>query len=122
MKNRFLRDSFRHAFRGIYQGFKTEQNFRIEVAAGIFFLLLGVYFSITPKEWLVLVMVIGFVLVAELLNTAIEYTVDMVCKGQYHELAKYAKDIAAGATLIASIAASIVGLIMFLPYVLALIN
>jgi undecaprenol kinase len=80
--------------------------------------LMGVLLKLTMTEWLVLVLTIGFVIVAELLNTAIEYTVDMVCGKTYNELAKYSKDIAAGATLIAAIIAAIIGCIIFIPKIL----
>ncbi len=121
MKNRNLQESFSHATNGIIQAFKTENNIKRHTLAGVLAILFGVYFHVTVTEWLVIVIVIGFVIVAELLNTAIEYTVDMVCGNTYNELAKYSKDIAAGATLVAAICASIAGAIIFLPKFLALL-
>ncbi len=116
MKNRYLKDSFKHASHGIYQGIKTERNLKTEAIIGAIVLMVALMLKVKPSEWAVLLLTIGFVLVTELLNTAIEYTVDMVCGDQYHELAKYAKDIAAGATLLASLTAVAVGLFIFIPH------
>ncbi len=77
--------------------------------------MLGILLKISMVEWLIIIVTIGFVVVTELLNTAIEYTVDLVCGNTYNELAKYSKDIAAGATLVAAIIAVIVGGVVFLP-------
>ncbi|VDN46102.1 undecaprenol kinase [Petrocella atlantisensis] len=118
MKNRNLRSSFSHAFNGIIQAFKTERNVKLHTMFGLLAILFGVYFRISVLEWLIVVLTIGFVIVAELLNTAIEYTVDMVCGKTYNELAKYSKDIAAGATLVAAIVAMIIGAIIFIPKII----
>ena len=72
-------------------------------------------------EWLILILTIGFVIVTELLNTAIEYTVDLVCGNTYNELAKYSKDIAAGATLVASLIAIIIGCVLYIPKLMTFI-
>jgi len=115
MKNRNLNQSFVHAGHGILQAFKTETNIKLHTLAGILATLAGILLEISRVEWILLIMMIGFVVVVELLNTAIEYTVDMVCGDTYNELAKYSKDIAAGATLLAAVTALIVGLIIFMP-------
>ena len=121
MKNRRLKDSFRNAFRGIYQAFKTESNLKRHTAFALAAILGALLLSFDLTEWLILIIVIVSVLVTEILNTAVEYTIDMVCGNTYHETAKYAKDIAAGATLIAAIGAVICGVILYLPKLLALI-
>ncbi len=115
MKNRHLTDSFRCAFRGIFQAFKTERNFKLHVFAMAIVMLLAWYFNLSQEEYLVLIITVIIVIITELLNTAIEYTVDLACGNSYNDLAKYAKDIAAGATLIAAIGAVIIGCIIFLP-------
>lgn len=74
----------------------------------------GAAFAISPAEWTVLALAIGIVLTAELLNTAIEAAVDLVTT-EYAEQARIAKDAAAGAVLIASVAAVVVGAVMFGP-------
>lgn len=120
MKNRHLTDSFRCAFRGIFQAFKTERNFKLHVLAMAIVMLLAWYFKLSQQEYLVLIITVMIVIITELLNTAIEYTVDLACGNRYSELAKYAKDIAAGATLIAAMGAVIIGCIIFLPRIVLL--
>jgi diacylglycerol kinase len=115
MKNRHLMDSFKCAFKGISQAFKTERNFKLHVLAMIIVLLLAWYLNFTESEYIILVIAIVIVMVTELLNTAVEYTVDLVCGDKYNELGKYAKDIAAGATLLAAFGALIIGCILFIP-------
>ena len=122
MKNRNLNESFSHAFNGIVQAFKTENNIKRHTLAAALMVLAAVILDISTMEWIITILLIGFVVVAELLNTAIEYTVDMVCGDTYNELAKYSKDIAAGATLVAAVIAVIVGLVIYLPKVIDYIS
>lgn len=122
MKNRNLNESFSHAFSGIVQAFKTENNIKRHTLAAALTILAAVILDISTMEWIITLLLIGFVVVAELLNTAIEYTVDMVCGDTYNELAKYSKDIAAGATLVAAITAVIAGLVIYLPKVIDYIS
>lgn len=83
----------------------------------VFVLVAGFYFNITHTEWLVLILTIGLVITMELTNTAIEEIVDSFVDG-IHPSAKKAKDVAAGAVLLATIMAVAVGIIIFLPYIL----
>ena len=115
MKNRDLNQSFSHAFNGIVQAYKTENNIKRHTLMGALVTLAGVVLEISLIEWVIVIVLVGFVFVAELLNTAIEYTVDMVCGDTYNELAKYSKDIAAGATLVAAITAALAGAVIFVP-------
>jgi diacylglycerol kinase len=121
MKNRNLRSSFSHATNGIVQAFRTERNIKLHCMFATLASLAGVLLKISYMEWLVLILTIGFVIVTELLNTAIEYTVDMVCGKTYNELAKYSKDIAAGATLVAAGIAAIIGGFIFIPKLLSML-
>lgn len=73
--------------------------------------------NITAVEWLFIITAVFLVLITETLNSAIEYTVDLIT-GDYHILARYAKDIAAAAVLLASIYAVIAGMVILLPYLL----
>lgn len=118
MKNRHLTDSFRCAFRGIFQALKTEKNFKLHLLAMIIVMLMAWYFQLSTGEYLVLIITVLLVIITELLNTAIEYTVDLVCGNRYSELAKYAKDIAAGATLLAALGSVVIGCIIFLPKII----
>ena len=107
-------DSFACAFRGIAALLKSEVHTRIHLAATVAVLGLGWWFAITPGEWMAVVLAIGLVWVAEALNTAIEYVADLAHPDEHPEVKKL-KDLAAAAVLFASIAALVVGLIVFLP-------
>jgi diacylglycerol kinase len=107
-------DSFACAFRGIAALLKSEVHARIHLGATVAVLGLGWWFVITPGEWIAVVLAIGLVWVAEALNTAIEYVADLAHPDEHPEVKKL-KDLAAAAVLFASIAALVVGLIVFLP-------
>lgn len=112
--------SFENAFYGLKVFLKTTHNSWIQIILALVVIWLGFVFDISQTEWMFLVLSIGFVLTAEAFNTALEFDIDLTSP-EYHEFAKYTKDVAAGAVLIASITASIVGLIIFLPKFLAIL-
>ncbi|MGD9475825.1 MAG: diacylglycerol kinase family protein [Eubacteriaceae bacterium] len=116
---RKLKKSFTFAIQGIIYTLKTQQNMRIHFLVGAMAVIAGFVFKISTPEWLALVIVICFVLILEILNTAIETLVDLYTE-EYHHLAKVAKDTAAGAVLIAAIMSICVGLIIFVPKLIAL--
>ncbi|MBM4401679.1 MAG: diacylglycerol kinase family protein [Candidatus Cloacimonetes bacterium] len=107
--------SFHFAVNGLFTTLRTQSNIWVQIPIAILAILAGFYFAITPTEWLILILTIAAVLSAELLNTAFEITLNYLTK-EYHLDVKAAKDIAAGAVLIASLASVVVGLIIFLPY------
>lgn len=90
---------------------------RIHLSLGLLVILAGVFFSISRMEWLFVLLCIAGMFTLELLNTAIEKTVDLVTD-EYHPLAKVAKDLAAGAVLVYTVYSIIVGMIVFLPKVI----
>lgn len=90
---------------------------RIHFGVGILAVAFGFVFKIENYEWIALVIVIGFVFILEIINTAIETLVDLYTE-EYHHLAKVAKDTAAGAVMIAAIMSVCVGLIIFLPKII----
>jgi len=106
--------SFAHAGRGILLLCLTQWNFRIHLIAALVAVSLGFYFQISAIEWVALAAVIGLVLCAEALNTAIERVVDLL-EPDHHPVARDAKDLAAAAVLIASICAAIIGVLLFGP-------
>lgn len=108
--------SFKYALEGIATAFKDQPNLKFQLCIGLLVISLGYYFSVSSIEWLILILTIGFVLTFELTNTAIEEIVDSFTD-QVHPAAKKAKDVGAGAVLIASITAVVIGLIIFLPYI-----
>lgn len=114
LRKRFIK-SFMCAGRGLRYAWKHEQNFRIEIAAAVAALLAGFALGINRWEWTVLVLVISFVLMLELSNSSIEALADLV-KPRLHEYVELIKDVMAGAVLVVSAAAAVIGLIIFLPH------
>ncbi len=110
--------SFKYAFAGIGHFAKSEPNAIIHLLAAITVIALGYFYSISTTEWCLVIFAIGMVLGAEAFNTAIEYLTDLVSP-DYNELAGKAKDVAAAAVLIMAITAAIIGVIIFLPKILA---
>lgn len=108
-------NSFKYATSGIKTTFKDQPNLIIHVIIAINVVIAGWFFNVSRTEWLVLVLTVGVVLTVELTNTAIEEVVNSFTD-QVHPAAKKAKDVAAGAVLIASVMAIIIGLVIFLPY------
>lgn len=106
--------SFSFAFEGIKTEFKKGRNFRIQIFMGLLAMVLGIILEIPSYEWFDLIIVIASVLILELINTAVESIVDMVSP-EIHPKAKIAKDVSAGAVLVASIAAAFVGALLFIP-------
>ena len=111
--NRNFFDAFANALNGIKYCIKTQRNIRIQILATIIVMIAGAILQFTAIEFVLLVFACGLVLVAEMLNTAIETSVNLVTK-EYNLLAKLAKDVGAGSVLAASINAVIVGCILFL--------
>lgn len=89
----------------------------IHLAAAILVVIAGFFFGIERGEWIAIIGCIGAVMAAEAFNTAIERLVNLVSP-QWHPIAGEVKDIAAGAVLICAIAAAIIGLIIFIPYII----
>ena len=114
--------SFKYAQEGIVYAFQTQRNFRIHLFIGALALALSVFLHLQPVEMAVIGLTSGLVLVMELLNTAIESVVDLTVKQSYHELAKIAKDCAAGAVLVSALVAVLVAGTLLLPPLLALIQ
>ncbi|MEE0427276.1 MAG: diacylglycerol kinase family protein [Turicibacter sp.] len=108
--------SFQHAFCGILTSFVIGRNIKVHYIAALAAILGGLYFGISKVEFLIILLVSTQVICLEMVNTAIERTVDLVTV-EYHLYAKIAKYIAAGAVLVAAIFATIIGGIIFLPYI-----
>ena len=105
---------FVFAAKGLAEAIRTQFNIRFHFVATIIALGMSFYFSLTPTEWCLIILSIGIVWIAELLNTALEYLVDFVSP-EYNDIAGKVKDIAASAALVAAIASASIGLIIFIP-------
>lgn len=106
-------DSFRFALHGVLLSFKTQRHLRIHFTLAVLALVGGFLWGLSRIELLVLIGAITLVVLAELFNTALEAVVDLVTL-EYHPLAKVAKDVAAGAVLVAAVNAALVGTLLFL--------
>jgi len=120
MKKHSLLESIILASSGILRTIKTERNMKIHLLVAILVLLAGFFFGLTLLEWSIIIMVIALVLAAEIFNAAIEQTCDYI--DEQHDLkfgeTKIARDMAAGAVWLLAIASIIIGLIIFLPYII----
>ncbi|MCD8183700.1 MAG: diacylglycerol kinase family protein [Bacteroides sp.] len=111
--------SFVYAGKGIAACVGKEQNLSFHLIATVLVVTAGIIFGITRTEWLVIILCIGMVIAAELFNSAIERLVDLASL-ERRPLAGQVKDIAAGAVLVCAAAAAIIGLIIFIPYLIEL--
>ena len=107
--------SFKHAFSGILTALKEEPNLKFHFLVGFIVIIFSIILNISKVDWIIILFLIGFVISVELTNTAIEAVVDAFTD-QEHPGAKLAKDISAGAVLIAAITSAVIGILIFLPY------
>jgi len=129
-KKKWNEIGLRHAVNGLWQAFKTQKNLKIQAIAVIAVIILAIVLSTSEIENAVLAVTIGLVISAELVNTAIEKAVDISCndilskelkKNPINDNAKLAKDISAGAVLFTALIAVVVGIIIFMPKIIAII-
>lgn len=115
-----LLKSFYYAFQGIKVNILTERNLAIHFCVMLLVIVCGFTFKISTTEWLICILLFGFVITLELMNTAIETAID-ICKPEINPKAKLAKDTAAGAVLVVAIVAVVVGIIIFGPKIIIVI-
>jgi diacylglycerol kinase (ATP) len=113
--------SFKYAWAGISYSFQTQRNFRIHVAVCAFAIGLSLFLHLEAVEISIIAITSGLVLTLELVNTAIESLVDLTVKQTYHDLAKVAKDCAAGAVLVSAWVSLLVAATLLAPRLVALI-
>ena len=109
--------SFQYAFAGIGMLLKSQHNAWIHALATVIVIGAGLWFKVAAGEWCWLVLAIMAVWSAEAMNTAFEFLADAASPG-FHPLVKHAKDVAAGAVLLAAIGAAVIGLLVFAPYLM----
>lgn len=114
-------ESANHAIDGIQYTIDNERNFRIELIFAIIVTIMSYVLNVSILEWTILILTIGIVLALEMVNTSIERVVDLVTK-DYLPLAKYAKDVSAGAVLIMSMFSVAIGILIFLPKIIDLMK
>lgn len=107
-KQQKISRSLNYAYQGIVYVMRTQRNMRLHAVAAVLVLIISLLVNVSKLELAVLILVIMAVFVTEMFNTAIEFAVDLVTR-EYHPLAKLAKDVSAGAVLVASVTAIAVG-------------
>jgi diacylglycerol kinase len=116
IKHRTLIKSFGHAIDGLMYALSNDQNLRIHFLAAFIVILLSIYFRVNPFEMGILGVMIILVISTELINTSIEKMTDLITK-EHRQEAKIAKDVASAMVMFASFGAIIVGILIFIPYV-----
>ncbi len=117
LKLRRLLKSFQYAFKGLYLVMRDEQNFRVHVFFAFVALFFSWFFHITKIELIIVILLISIVMLMEVINSAIERVTDIL-KPRINNFVMEIKDIMAAAVMLASIIAVIIGLFIFVPYLL----
>ncbi len=104
----------RYAVRGALLLIRTEASIKVQVVLALIVTALGFYFEISNTEWILQILAIALVLGVEGLNTAVEKLADF-CQPEFDERIGFLKDISAGAVMLVSVAAAVVGLIIYIP-------
>ena len=118
-REREFKKSLKYAWRGLSYVIKNERNFRIELSIAFFVIIIAIILEIKSWEFIITLLMISWVLVAELVNTALERVVDIL-EPKVHPFARLIKDVMAAAVLFSSIMAIIIGLVIFGPYIIDL--
>ncbi len=118
MPVRKMIDSFNYALDGIIFALRTQRNMRIHLLIMILLILLSINFNLSRTDIMALTFCVTLVFVTEMINTAIESAIDLFTR-EYHELAKIAKNVAAGAVLISAINATLIGYLVFIDKLMA---
>ncbi|MEG1705284.1 MAG: diacylglycerol kinase [Clostridia bacterium] len=112
IKNKNFYTAIKHAIDGVICAFKTERNLRIDYVIGLLVLITSLFFDFTKTEFACLCLTIGFVIFAEMINSTVEYVVDLITD-KYDDRAKAAKDIAAGGVFVSALVAVVVSYFLF---------
>lgn len=120
-KGQKFSNTFKNANKGMRLSIKSERNIRIHICVGSLALLLALLLNFSSTKLCIIVMVIAAVITVEMINSAIEFTLDSVYRNKYSKMGGMAKDIAAGAVMVTTISSVVIGLILFTRPILKLI-
>ena len=109
-----LRSSFRYALEGLRYVVRSERNARLHVVSAILVIVVSVWLGLPAAEWALIIAGIALVFAGEMLNTVVELAIDLISP-ESNPLAKHVKDVAAGAVLVAAVAAASIGFLMLGP-------
>lgn len=113
LKNKNFIDAVKKALNGIWYGIKTQRNLKIQIVVTILVVIVEILLKLTTLEFIFIVFAFMIVIITEIINTAIETVVNLYTD-KYHELAKIAKDVAAGAVMLAAINSIIVAILLLI--------
>lgn len=117
LKNKNFIDAWKKAFSGIRYAIKTQRNIKIQLIIALIVIIASIYFKVTIIEAMFLSFATMLVIITEVINTAIEETVNL-CTEKYHPIAKIAKDVAAGAVVLAALNAVIIAIFVFVSKII----
>jgi len=117
IKIRRLIRSFKYAFTGLGKVFWEEQNFRIDLIITVIILFLAQYFQVKVWELIILILIIAVVLILEIINSIFERLIDLL-KPRIHQYVKDIKDMTAAVVFIGALASILIGILIFLPYII----
>lgn len=117
-KQKFV--GFTYAWQGILFVVRNERNFRLHLLAAVIVIFVGTLLHLSMLEWVVIIIAIANVLITEMINSAFEAIMDYLSL-EFHPAIKQIKDMAAGAVLIAAIAAAAIGCIIFIPKIISIV-
>ena len=120
LKSSFGSFSLKNAVKGLETALKSQRNLRIHFISAILVIFAGILLNISTTEFVLILLTICFVVVAEVFNTAMEFTVDLVSP-DFNKFAKKAKDVSAGGVLLTAIIALLIGILIFLPKIILLV-
>ena len=113
--------SIDYSIDGLVYAYRSERSMIIHTIASIIGIVLGFILGISLTEWSIILGTLAIILAIELINTAVEAVVDMVTQ-EYHPLAKVAKDCSSAATFVVSASGVIIGIVIFVPKILVLLD
>lgn len=119
--NRTFFDSVKNCLDGINYVLANEKNFVREIFLGICAVLMSYFLGISRIEWIIVILLINFVLIMELLNTALEKVVDLYTT-KYNAIAKVVKDVASASVFLMSLFSAVIGFLIFFPYIIELLE
>lgn len=113
LRNKNFWDALKKALSGIWYGIKTQRNIKIQIVVAILVIIAGILLKLNITEFIFITFAIMIVVITEMVNTAIETAVNL-CTDKYHDLAKIAKDVAAGAVVLAALNAIIIAILILI--------
>ena len=121
-KQQGFSNTFKNARKGMRLTLKSERNIRVHIFVAILVLLSAYFFNFSLMKFCILLLTISAVISAEMFNSAIEFSLDAIFHNRYSRMVGMAKDIAAGAVLVVTVSAVLVGVLLFAPVFANLLN